>query len=252
MSPSLARRLQRNAQGQLVEAGVVEAPAGDTGDEDRVLPGERMPDGKIAPRYKAFTARISPPPPSQQYRADPGYVAGVDLVSDTRMRAIANHRAWQDRHAEATNRISAWLGGEGLLGPELAVAYAADRRTDQARAQARQAVAAAQVAALDAEDRLAAGVAAWLDTGDGPLPAGNGVVAARAAVEAAEVVAAHVEAACGQARQRLGNARGRVDWAAALARTEQLDTPDAQAAAAWLRAKVSPPPGPTVDPLGWI
>ena len=254
MSPSVVRRLIRNPQGQLEEVGLVEAPAAPAGEDGFVgdqPAGVVEPSGRMSPRFRAYRPQIAPPPVSGQYRANPRYVALTDVAPASRSRAIQNYRAWQDRHSEATNRVSAWLAGQGLLGPEVAAAYRAVDRADEVRAQGRQAVAAAQALEVAVEAQLAAGIAACLE-GKGSLPSGAELVAAQAGVTAAELVAAQVEAACRQARQRLGQARSRIDWPAALARTEALDTPDAKTAATWLRAKISPPVGPTEDPLGWI
>ena len=252
---NLVRRLTRNAQGQLVEAGVVEAPAAPAGDDGFVgdQPAAVMqPDGSTAPRFRAYRPQVSPPPPSRLYRADPGYAAGGTLAveGDTIRRAHAIRRAWEDHYSQVTAQVHAWLAGEGLLGPDAQAAWQVYRRAGQVTVEARAAVVAAKDTVTAAERDRVDAVNAYLE-GKGPLPDGLSVTAAEQKVEAVEAVVELVVEGASQARQRWGRALQRADWPAALRQAEQLKGPDAEQAAAWLRVKLNPPPTSSVDPIGW-
>ena len=250
---SLVRRLVRNAQGQLEEAGVEEAPPGETGFVGDQPAGGEDRHGNPVPRYRPYRPQIAPPPPSRQYRADPAYAAGgtLSVLGDTIRTAQANYRAWSDHHSQLTNQTTAWLAAEGLLGPEAAQAFGANHRAARAKAEARQAVADAKTAANQAAVQLAADVAAHLNTGKGALPDGSSVTAAKQKVEGLELVVAQVDETAYEASRRWGQALRRADWTAALAQTETVKGAQAEQAAVWLRAQLDPPPTALADPIGW-
>ena len=253
MSPSLVRRLIRNAQGQLVEAEVTEAAPGETGFVgDQPAPGYDR-DASPVPRYRPYRPQIAPPPPSAAYRASPGYAAGGTLAvrGDTIRRASDNYRAWQNHYSQATNTVTAWLAADGHLGADTQTAYLASQRAAHAKHQARQAVADAKAAANQAAEQLAADVGAHLESGKGALPDGSTVTAAKQRVEGLELVVAQVDEAASTINQRWGQALRRADWTAALAQTEAVKGDQAEQATAWLRAKLSPPPSSSADPIGW-
>lgn len=252
---SLVRRFTRNSRGELEEVGQTDTTGPDTspGFHDSTGTYEVTKNGQTL-RYRRprrYVPEIAPPAPSPQYRADPGYVAHVDYPADTRQRAIANHRAWQERHGQATGQMTAWLAGEGLLGDDAKAAFAANQRTATAKAEARQKVDDAKTAANQAAEQLHQAVTDHLN-GKGALPDGATVTAATTAVEGYELVAAQVDEAAAAAFQRWGRCLNRADWPAALRQAEQLRGDEAAQATAWLRAKVRPPVGPTADPLAWI
>ena len=210
------------------------------------------PNGSAAPRFRAYRPQVSPPPPSRLYRADPGYAAGGTLAveGDTIRRAHANRRAWEDHYSQVTNQVHAWLAGEGLLGPDAQAAWRVYQRAGQVTADARAAVVAAREAVTAAEHHRVDAVNAYLE-GTGPLPDGLGVTAAEQKVDAVEAVVELVVEGASQAHQRWARALQRADWAAALRQAEQLQGPDAEQAAAWLRVKLNPPPTSSADPIGW-
>ena len=252
---NLVRRLTRNSQGQLVEAGVVEAPAAPAGADGFVgdQPAAAMrPNGSTAPRFRAYRPQVAPPPPSRQFRADPGYAAGGTLAieGDTIRRAHAIRRAWEDHYSQVTNEVNAWLAGEGLLGADPQAAYRVYQRAGQVTADARAAVVAAKDNVTAAEHQRVDAVNAYLE-GTGPLPDGLGVTAAEQKVDALVAVVELVVEGASRARQRWARALQRADWAAALRQAEQLKGSDAHQAAAWLRVKLNPPPTSSADPIGW-
>ena len=203
-------------------------------------------------RLKQLRPGIAPPPPSPQYRADARYVAHTDFPSETRRQAMANHRAWHDHHARASDQVCNWLGANGVLGDEAKAAYTARARSGETRQRARAAVDTAKAAHAQAQQHLTELAFAYLESDKAALPTGAEVIAAGQAVEAAKLAAQAVEAACDQGRQRWGRILVRANWSEVLARAEQAKGSDAEVAVAWLKAKVYPPPGPGEDVLGWI
>ena len=206
----------------------VEAPEAEG--ESRILAPAISPDGRPIPRFRAFTAQVAPPAPSREYRRDPDDATHIDVVPASRQRAIANHRAWQERHSSISNEIIHWLASTGLLGPEVRTAHVANGRAGAARQAARQALEAAKEAQDLAEADLADTVAAYLREARGQLPSGTEAVATRLAIEGAELVAKAVDQAAQAAQRTWGQALGTVNWTEALAQVHLLDTPEAETA----------------------
>jgi hypothetical protein len=224
----------------------------DVADEEAGQPAPVLsPTGRWLPRFRKFRAGLAPPPPSAQYRADPAYTTRMEVVHASVQRAYANHRTWTDRHAQATTEITGWLASAGLLGDEAHAAYAARTVAERIRGQAEADVTAARARADQTQAEISEGVRRAL-AGEGDLPSGAPAVTARLGLEAAELVADEVKRSAPGVNSRWGQSLARADWRQALAQAELLDTPEAERAAVWLKAKISPPPGPQADPLGWI
>jgi hypothetical protein len=209
------------------------------------------PDGRIKPRFRAFAPQLVPPAPSDHYRRDPGYASRQSWTADSTRRGIANHRAWEERHGQAANEVMGWLADGGLLGDNARTAYRALTASGRIRRQADANVTAARARADQTRAEIAAGVRQAL-AGNGQLPVGGPVISGRLELEACELIAELVRASAPGVQRAWGDALNRADWRQALAQAETLEGPEAETAVAWLRAKVSPPPGPTADPLGWI
>jgi hypothetical protein len=245
-----AERRFKSALGEVDKiTEAAEGPADD--DEESVLAPVFGPDGKPRPRFKAFVADVARSAPSARYRRDPSYGPRQYWEPETSRRARDNYRRWQERHARATTEVTAWLASNGLLGDEARAAFRARTGAERMRHQAEANLAAARARADQARAAVAEGVRRAL-AGESDLPAGGPVVCARLDVEAAELVAEEVRAAGPGLNRAWGDSLARADWKQALARAELLDEPEADAATAWLRAKVSPPVDAGKDPLGWI
>jgi hypothetical protein len=216
-----------------------------------LLAPEVMPNGSYGPRFRRYTPAVAPPPPSAEYQQDAGYADHSDFHGDTLRQARTNHRAWGERHGQATNAVCDWLGRAGLLGPEAQAARQTLDRVGPARSLARQRLAEAQARLAQAETDLAELVRRVVEAG-GDLPSGGPVLSARLEVEAGQLVAELVDGLQAPTHQAWGRCLGRADWKAALRGAERRDGSEAAEATAWLRPKVTPPAGPDRDPYRWL
>jgi hypothetical protein len=175
----------------------------------------------------------------------------IDIEGGARRQAFANYKRWQDAHIDAQAGIVAWLADTGVLGEAARTAHLAYVGQGLLRKRAEQNLAAATARVGEAKTRLAEAIVAVRGSG-GALPAGGPVLAAQLEQHASELVLAEVVAGEPAVNRAWSGHAGRVDWRAALAQCELLDTVEAEAVVGWLKAEVDPGPGPAVDPLRWV
>ena len=210
------------------------------------------PNGSTAPRFRAYRPQVSPPPPSRLYRADPGYAAGGTLAveGDTIRRAHANRRAWEDHYSQVTNQVTRLAGRRRPARPRrpgrlagLPAGRPGHRRRPgcgrggEGHGHRRGAPSGRRCQRLPGGDRPATGRARR----DRRRAEGRGPRGRRRAGR--------------RGRQPSPPAVGESVAAGRLARSpppgRATRGPDAEQAAAWLRAKLNPPPTSSADPIGW-
>jgi hypothetical protein len=195
---------------------------------------------------------LAPPEPSAHYRRDPRYAAhgSLDLDGNALRRATANHRQWQARWAGLTAEVQDWCAREGLFGADAQAARVALDTATRLKAEAQARLEAARHRVTD-ERRHISEATARAVAGKSDLPTGTEAVAAESAVRAAELVAAEIGPVANACLQRWGRQVQRADWRQALEKAQLMDSPEAQEAAVWLRAKLRPPLSASVDPAAW-